>query len=309
MTGVVGRDGRRPHRRHAGAGLVVGADGIRSTIARRVDAPRRARGHRRQRRHLRLLVRARDRRLRVDLPPRRRGRRDPDQRRPGLRLRQRHARAHRARRARRAARASSPSSSPELADRLAAAEAPPALRTFRGQPGYIRRSWGPGWALVGDAGYCKDPLSAHGLTDALRDAELLARRPSRSTAATDEPTPSPATRPPATSCRADLFDVDRHHRRPAVDRRRDRPAAPPAQRGDGRRGGGALRRQFVAGDVGDDGAGADAARPASAPRRRAAAAPPRWRRHGGAPRRGRRARARGTPASRARGSRRRLGAA
>ena len=34
---------------------------------------------------------------------------------------------------------------------------------------------GPGWALVGDAGYFKDPLTAHGITDALRDAELLAR--------------------------------------------------------------------------------------------------------------------------------------
>ena len=44
-----------------------------------------------------------------------------------------------------------------------------------GQPGFLRRAWGPGWALVGDAGYWKDPLSAHGLTDALRDAELLAR--------------------------------------------------------------------------------------------------------------------------------------
>ena len=33
---------------------------------------------------------------------------------------------------------------------------------------------GPGWALVGDAGYFKDPITAHGITDALRDAELLA---------------------------------------------------------------------------------------------------------------------------------------
>ena len=49
------------------------------------------------------------------------------------------------------------------------------MRTFTGLRGYVRRSWGPGWALVGDAGYYKDPLSAHGLTDALRDAELLAR--------------------------------------------------------------------------------------------------------------------------------------
>jgi len=67
-------------------------------------------------------------------------------------------------------------SSPDLAARIAAAPPPrAALRTFAGQPGHIRRSWGRGWALVGDAGYFKDPLSAHGLTDALRDAELLAR--------------------------------------------------------------------------------------------------------------------------------------
>ncbi len=49
------------------------------------------------------------------------------------------------------------------------------LRGFPGLPGWIRRSAGPGWALVGDAGYFKDPITAHGITDALRDAELLAR--------------------------------------------------------------------------------------------------------------------------------------
>ena len=64
---------------------------------------------------------------------------------------------------------------PDVAARLAVATPPPGVRTFTGCPGFIRRSWGPGWALVGDAGYWKDPLSAHGLTDALRDAELLAR--------------------------------------------------------------------------------------------------------------------------------------
>ena len=53
--------------------------------------------------------------------------------------------------------------------------APLGVRTFMGRPGVMRRPWGPGWALVGDAGYWKDPISAHGLTDALRDAELLAR--------------------------------------------------------------------------------------------------------------------------------------
>ena len=45
---------------------------------------------------------------------------------------------------------------------------------WAGVPGFVRRSWGPGWALVGDAGYFKDPITAHGMTDALRDAELLA---------------------------------------------------------------------------------------------------------------------------------------
>jgi 2-polyprenyl-6-methoxyphenol hydroxylase-like FAD-dependent oxidoreductase len=39
----------------------------------------------------------------------------------------------------------------------------------------LRRAWGPGWALVGDAGYFKDPITAHGISDALRDAEILAR--------------------------------------------------------------------------------------------------------------------------------------
>jgi 2-polyprenyl-6-methoxyphenol hydroxylase-like FAD-dependent oxidoreductase len=65
--------------------------------------------------------------------------------------------------------------SPETAARLRAGTAPTGVRTFAGRPGFMRRAWGPGWALVGDAGYWKDPLTAHGLTDALRDAELLAR--------------------------------------------------------------------------------------------------------------------------------------
>jgi menaquinone-9 beta-reductase len=49
------------------------------------------------------------------------------------------------------------------------------LRGFAGARGFMRKPFGPGWALVGDAGYFKDPLTAHGITDALRDAELLAR--------------------------------------------------------------------------------------------------------------------------------------
>jgi flavin-dependent dehydrogenase len=64
---------------------------------------------------------------------------------------------------------------PELAERLAGASAASPLRRFPGRPGHLRRAAGPGWALVGDAGYYKDPITAHGITDALRDAELLAR--------------------------------------------------------------------------------------------------------------------------------------
>src|SRR5215468_3751266 len=49
------------------------------------------------------------------------------------------------------------------------------LRGFGGAPGYLRQCHGAGWALVGDAGYFKDPLTAHGITDAFRDADLLSR--------------------------------------------------------------------------------------------------------------------------------------
>jgi flavin-dependent dehydrogenase len=49
------------------------------------------------------------------------------------------------------------------------------VRFFRGLPARMRRPYGTGWALVGDAGWWKDPLSTYGITDAFRDAELLAR--------------------------------------------------------------------------------------------------------------------------------------
>ena len=41
-------------------------------------------------------------------------------------------------------------------------------------PNFFRKPYGPGWALVGDAGYHKDPVNAQGISDAFRDAELLA---------------------------------------------------------------------------------------------------------------------------------------
>jgi flavin-dependent dehydrogenase len=64
---------------------------------------------------------------------------------------------------------------PELAVHMEERRSLPKLRAFAGAPGFLRRCVGPGWALVGDAGYFRDPFTAHGITDALRDAELAAR--------------------------------------------------------------------------------------------------------------------------------------
>lgn len=41
-------------------------------------------------------------------------------------------------------------------------------------PNFLRKPYGPGWALVGDAGAHKDPFLALGMCDAFRDADLLA---------------------------------------------------------------------------------------------------------------------------------------
>jgi len=41
-------------------------------------------------------------------------------------------------------------------------------------PNYVRRSWGPGWLLVGDARYHKDPIPADGISDSFRGAEFAA---------------------------------------------------------------------------------------------------------------------------------------
>ena len=64
---------------------------------------------------------------------------------------------------------------PGLRDTMASARLPGRPVGFIGQKGHMRQAAGPGWALVGDASYFKDPVTAHGITDALRDAEILAR--------------------------------------------------------------------------------------------------------------------------------------
>jgi len=65
--------------------------------------------------------------------------------------------------------------SPDLAAVVEESTMVEKYRGFSGEVGFFRQSFGPGWALVGDAGYFKDPLTAHGITDAFIDAELLAQ--------------------------------------------------------------------------------------------------------------------------------------
>ena len=73
--------------------------------------------------------------------------------------------------------------SPLFDARLAQARQEEPVRGIGGHVGFIKRAIGDGWALVGDAGYFKDPATAHGITDALRDAELLARAIMKGTSA------------------------------------------------------------------------------------------------------------------------------
>jgi flavin-dependent dehydrogenase len=63
---------------------------------------------------------------------------------------------------------------PGLAARVRAATRTERFRGTGRLPNFYRRPHGDGWALVGDAGYHKDPILALGIGDAFRDAELLA---------------------------------------------------------------------------------------------------------------------------------------
>lgn len=63
---------------------------------------------------------------------------------------------------------------PELAQRVRGGRRQGHFVSTAELPNVFRRPFGPGWALVGDAGYHQDPLIAHGITNAFRDAELLA---------------------------------------------------------------------------------------------------------------------------------------
>jgi 2-polyprenyl-6-methoxyphenol hydroxylase-like FAD-dependent oxidoreductase len=63
---------------------------------------------------------------------------------------------------------------PEFAERLRGAKRETRLVGTGDLPNFFRKPYGPGWALVGDAGYHKDPITAFGITDAFRDAEAVA---------------------------------------------------------------------------------------------------------------------------------------
>jgi 2-polyprenyl-6-methoxyphenol hydroxylase-like FAD-dependent oxidoreductase len=62
---------------------------------------------------------------------------------------------------------------PEFAERVHAATRQ-ARFVGTAVPNWFRKPYGPGWALVGDAGYNKDFITGHGMHDAFRDAELCA---------------------------------------------------------------------------------------------------------------------------------------
>ena len=62
---------------------------------------------------------------------------------------------------------------PSIADRLQNAKREEKWFGTAGVANYFRKPYGPGWALAGDAGYDKDPITAQGISDAFIDAENL----------------------------------------------------------------------------------------------------------------------------------------
>jgi flavin-dependent dehydrogenase len=63
---------------------------------------------------------------------------------------------------------------PELADVVTPGRVSGPVRVMAQWRGFFRRSAGPGWALVGDAGHFKDPTPGQGIGDAFRQSERLA---------------------------------------------------------------------------------------------------------------------------------------
>jgi 2-polyprenyl-6-methoxyphenol hydroxylase-like FAD-dependent oxidoreductase len=61
-----------------------------------------------------------------------------------------------------------------LGERLRAGRRAERIRGTIDVPNVVRKPFGPGWALVGDAGLVMDPITGQGIGNAFRDAESLA---------------------------------------------------------------------------------------------------------------------------------------
>jgi 2-polyprenyl-6-methoxyphenol hydroxylase-like FAD-dependent oxidoreductase len=64
--------------------------------------------------------------------------------------------------------------SPDFAARVRAGRRHEKWYGTAGVPSYFRKPYGDGWALVGDASYNRDPITAQGISDAFIEAEMLA---------------------------------------------------------------------------------------------------------------------------------------
>lgn len=63
---------------------------------------------------------------------------------------------------------------PEFSERVRNGKREERFRGTADLPSFFRKRFGAGWVLAGDAAYHKDPITARGISDAFRDAELLA---------------------------------------------------------------------------------------------------------------------------------------
>ena len=160
------------------ARVVIGADGKHSLVAKAVQPEQ----YNERRSHLAMYYA-----YWSGLPAERLRDHHPRRESPGLGGHSHPRRSHRASRSagrsrssRRTARTSRGTSSPpmdlapEFAERVRAAKRESKFVGSAELPGYFRKPFGPGWALVGDAGYHKNPITAMGINDAFRDAELVA---------------------------------------------------------------------------------------------------------------------------------------
>jgi flavin-dependent dehydrogenase len=64
---------------------------------------------------------------------------------------------------------------PKLAERLDGGRREERFAGTGFIPNFLRKPYGHGWALVGDAGYHKDQITAQGITNSFSHAEILAK--------------------------------------------------------------------------------------------------------------------------------------